>query len=202
MSEDIAKFEGATEPPLPEGFEVRMLQRLDDDAVARTDATLERVGAKLRRAGGSDLGHPGAPATRSPLREPVTWLFGLGLAALAAALAVFVVRPSAPVDDPAPAAFVRPGAATPADADALLSYDAHGRVREIAPSDGQGERVVFRAGRVIRIEHLRGGQLDGVAVDFDADGGVVAVRTWSQGREAGPWLELDGHGRVTAKGER
>jgi len=190
---DVERFEDETEPAPPAGFEDRMLARLASAAEARHDAGLEAAADALR---GSRI----RAEVRSPLRAPVTWLFALGMAAAAALVTFAVLSPDAgsPPDEP-PYTFVRPGGPGPAP-NVDIALDARGRLAAVSPPDGTGERLVFRAGRVIRIEHLRGGQLDGVTVDFDADGGVVAIRTWVAGQQRGPWIELDGHGGVKAQG--
>lgn len=194
---DPERFEDETSPAPPAGFEQRLLARLSSAAEARYDAALEAAADALRED--STAKHEPA-RRRSPLREPVTWLFGLGLAA-AAAIATFALISPSSGDGETPYTFVRPDE-RPTSPTAAVQLDPRGRPAAIDPPDGTGERVLFRAGRVIRIEHLRDGQLDGVAVDFDADGGVIAIRTWSAGEERGPWLELDGHGAITKQGTR
>ena len=99
---------------------------------------------------------------------------------------------------------------TPVSASDVLR-DGHGRIAAIGPdvvrTDGDagatrpsvvpsdGEHLLFRSGRLIRIEHWKDGALDGVSVDLDARGFIVAMRQWRAGREIAPALELDADGR-------
>jgi len=81
-----------------------------------------------------------------------------------------------------------------------VTRDGRGRIAQV---DGpEGERLIFRGGRLVRVERHREGALDGVSVDFDARGFVATIRTWRAGVERGPWVELDESGRVRASGER
>lgn len=88
------------------------------------------------------------------------------------------------------------GAPTPAG----ITRDPQGRIASIEGPEGQ--RLLFRGGRLVRVERLQNGGLHGMAVDFDARGYVANIRTWVGGVERGPWLELDESGRVQASGER
>ncbi len=81
-----------------------------------------------------------------------------------------------------------------------ITRDGRGRIAQIDGPDG--ERLIFRGGRLVRVERHREGVLDGVSVDFDARGFVAAIRSWRAGVEAGPWVELDETCRVRASGER
>lgn len=79
--------------------------------------------------------------------------------------------------------------------------DGQGRIAEIVTRGSGGEeRLVFRSGRLVRVEQLRGGKVHGMAVDFDGAGRVVAVRTWVDGVERGPWFELGPSGLVERSG--
>lgn len=105
-----------------------------------------------------------------------------------------VMRVSAPE---IPMAF---GGAVVAPTPAGITHDHNGRIASI---DGpEGQRLLFRGGRLVRVERLQNGGLDGMVVDFDARGYVANIRTWVGGVERGPWLELDESGRVRASGER
>lgn len=87
----------------------------------------------------------------------------------------------------------------------VIRTDAQGRPTEIARRLGdrlEGERVLFRAGLVIRIEHYRNGQLDGPQLDFDGLGRLVAMRTYAAGVERGPFVELAPDGSVRQSGTR
>jgi hypothetical protein len=81
-----------------------------------------------------------------------------------------------------------------------ITRDGRGRIARVDGPDG--ERLIFRGGRLVRVERHREGVLDGVSVDFDARGFVAAIRSWRMGVERGPWVELDESGRVHASGER
>jgi len=72
----------------------------------------------------------------------------------------------------------------------------------VAPGGGVAgeERLLFRSGRLVRVEQLRGGKAHGMAVDFDGSGRVVAVRTWVDGVERGPWFEVAPSGVVERSG--
>jgi hypothetical protein len=135
------------------------------------------------------------------LRRPARWVpFAIGLAAaLVASFATVIVMRNL---GEAPAAFDGGAEARP-DATALVHYDALGRVAEIGALAGDtyvGERLVFRAGRLIRSEHWRDGKLDGVVVDYDGSGHVVRIAIWVAGVASGPWLEITPEGRVKASG--
>ena len=196
--EEVERFEDGGAAGPPEGFEARVLARLAAEAEARRDVTLGRVTPGL---GAAEAGR--RVGWGAVWGEPRAWGLALGAAAVAAVVAFAVARGTAPVGagEEAPAAFVRPGAEE-VRGEARVRYDARGRLAEIAPVGGDGEGVVLRAGRGISSEHVRGGVLEGAVVDFDARGGVVAVRTYVGGREVGPWVELDGRGKVTGTGVR
>ncbi len=88
---------------------------------------------------------------------------------------------------------------------AEIERDPRGRIAEIRRVvDGgyDGERLIFRSGRLIRTEQWQKGKLDGVAVDYDAEGRVVETRTWVDGVERGPWVRFDAQGKVEASGVR
>lgn len=189
---EVEAFEGSSEP-VPAGVEERVLARLAEAGEARHDRGLVEAAAALRQR----------RATRSPLASWKTW----AVAALAAAAAVLVTLALTPDADDLeqPAAFVPtlpPPNAVPVD----IRYDDRGRLSRIAPATqtppADGEHLVFRSGRLIRVEHYRNGTLDGPAYDFDATGGLIAIRTWDRGVERGPFVELDGKGRVVSSGTR
>lgn len=193
---EVAAFESASEPIDAEtdaGLEARVLERLAEASAERHERGIALAATSLRKR----------RAARSPLSSPLTW----ALAALAAAAAVMLTLALTP--DPheleVPAAFaptLPPPHAVPVD----IRYDDRGRLSRIAPATetppADGEHLIFRAGRLIRVEHYRKGVLDGPAYDFDADGGLVAIRTWALGVERGPFVELDGKGLVLGSGVR
>ncbi len=189
---EVAAFESAAEPIGAE-LEARVLARLDEASTARHERGLALATAAIR----------GRRATRSPLSSPLTWT----LVALAAAASVWVTIALTPDASELeyPAAFA-PTLPPPHAVAVDIRYDDRGRLSRIAPATetppADGEHLIFRAGHLIRIEHYRKGVLDGPAYDFDADGGLVAIRTWALGVERGPFIELDGKGRVLGSGVR
>ena len=164
--------------PTPEelAFVARAKARLEAEAAAHDDRVLDETFRALRR--------------------PARWVpYALALAAAVVASFATVI---AMRSGEAPAALDGGADARP-DSTALVRYDALGRVAEIGARD-EGERLVFRAGRLIRSEHWRDGKLDGVVVDYDGSGRVVRIATWVAGVASGPWLELTPDGRVKASG--
>ncbi|MCC6624842.1 MAG: hypothetical protein IT385_26570 [Deltaproteobacteria bacterium] len=176
----------------------------DEELVERTLAEIDRAHDARRdghvRAALSEVA--GRGARRWSLRPRVAVLAALAIAATAALVTWGVMRATAPEE---PLAF---GQSVAEPGGGWIARDARGRVSEIqsAPprADGRpdGERLLFRAGRLARVERWRDGVQHGVAVDFDARGFVSAIRHWDDGREAGPWIELDADGRVRASGVR
>lgn len=193
---EVAAFESASDPIGTETsaeLEARALERLAEASDERHQRGLAQAAAALRRR----------RAPRSPLSSPLTWTLA-ALAAAAAVLLTLALMPSAG-DLEVPAAFAPtppPPHAVPVD----IRYDDRGRLSRIAPATetppADGEHLIFRAGRLIRVEHYRKGVLDGPAYDFDADGGLVAIRTWALGVERGPFIELDGKGQLVNSGVR
>lgn len=182
----------------------------DDPFIAQTLALLraesartqdERLDATLRAA-------PRPPAARRiRARRP---LLGYTLTALAAAIIAAVItygltRLAAPVGATSDDAFALDGDAPTSVSLPAITLDPQGRPSEIARRVAgrlEGERVLFRAGQIMRIEHYREGQLDGPTLDFDGLGRLVALTTWSAGRERGSYLELAPDGTVRASGQR
>lgn len=159
-------------------------------ALAEVDADT-KLDTTLRRLAMSTDG------TTPPLSRPrrfgwpalaAAMLFG---AIVAATVAWLIVRPA-----PAPAPMAFDGALGPRTPKKgpTVSRDAQGRVSTIATLiDGQpdGERVLFRAGQVVRIEHWQNGRLHGVTIDFDGAGRPAHLETWHEGELRGPTLDLD-----------
>lgn len=193
---DVARFEGVTGPPAPSGFEGRLLARLEEDAEARAEATLD---ATFEAAAARLPAPPRAssrPAT-SPWRDPRAWLMALGAAA-AAAIITFIATGAPAVPDEAPYAFA-PTDGVLEGGGVVIERDGRGRLLAIRPEGGDGEHLLFRAGRVIRIEHRRDGRLHGVAVDLDGSGAVISVTRWEQGRE-GARYDLERRGASPGEG--
>lgn len=61
----------------------------------------------------------------------------------------------------------------------VVTWDGAGR---LATSELDGERLVFRSGRLVRVEHGPVGALDGTAIDLDGAGRVVRIETWVGGK--------------------
>jgi len=159
--------------PPGEDFRSRTHSLLEERAAAdraeKLDATFRAL--RPRRFGGSAVA-----------------AFALAGAAAAALVTWVLTRPPA---DGMPEAFGGGLTAAPPP-DPSVKRDARGRITEIAVDGAaDGERLVFRAGRLSRVEHWRQGRLDGVVVDLDGSGRVVRVETWSRGERVGPNLELD-----------
>lgn len=146
-------------------FVKRMRERLAEQARDDRDATLDDTFRDVR----------GVARPRS-----APWRYA-AIALAAAAVAVVVtwlaLRPSAE----GPAAFDGGSGPMPR-ADQAVRLDARGRLAE---SEIDGERLIFRGGRLIRIEHRKDGVLDGEVVDLDGAGRVVRIETWSQGKLTG-----------------
>ncbi len=210
-----------------EAFIAKTLAALDAGADERRNAALEAVAEDLRRPTPADHAFIDrvtasidqrhqvareaaldgvlaevAPIRRAPPRS--RWLTRqvLVAAALAATLAAvltwFTARPGPP---DVPFAFGGDPAAVPTPD---IERDARGRIATIGHlRDGQpeGERLIFRAGKLIRIEHWRNGALDGVSIDFDAQGRLVRSRTFVEGAPRGPWVEFAEDGRVHDSGD-
>jgi len=190
----------------------------DDDFVAGTLAALRAESAAAQderlvdtlRAAPRPPSAPPAPGLRAGPRSPRRPVLRYALTALAAGLlaAVGTYLLTRPAEAPRDDAFALDGARGPGAATTMLPWirtDTQGRPAEIARRvDGRldGERVLFRAGQVMRIEHYRAGQLHGPALDFDGLGRLVALRTYEAGVERGPYLELSPDGAVRASGSR
>lgn len=167
----------------------------DDAFIARVDKAIAERHAAEREARLAD-----AVARERPVR---TWstknvVLALVLAAALAALVTWLtVRP--------------PNAETPFALgehapipDAEIERDPQGRIAAIGQTlagKPDGERLVFRAGHLIRIEHWRDGALDGPAIDLDGRGRVVQIRTWVSGKLHGPWIDFDDEGRPGKSGD-
>lgn len=156
-------------------FIATTLARLD---AAHEERQLEHVRAALR-------------APRRPRWSTVA-LVALAAAAMAALVTWGLVRSDEPE---APFTFGEPARTVGDGPD--VTRDAAGRLVAVN-AQGDGERLVFRAGRLARIEHWKGGALDGVVVDLDARGFVVSIRRYQAGVEVAPAVELDPDGRVRA----
>jgi len=161
---------------------------LDDEAIAKATALIRAAAAAEREEW---LTEALRPASRPrALRHAKLALVAL----LAAAAATFVTwqavrRTSEP-------AFAldgdqSPGLGTTAP---TVRRDVHGRIEEIvrnSSSSPDGERLMFRSGRLIRVEHWVDGRLDGTVIDLDSRGQVVSIRVWRQGVASEPWILLD-----------
>ncbi|MFO0749800.1 MAG: hypothetical protein U1F43_29630 [Myxococcota bacterium] len=140
-------------------FTAQLLSQLGDDAESARDVALGDAFRAL-------------PRRRRWWPTLVTALAASVLAALATWL---IVRPSGHEM----AGFDGGGAVDARDhGGQALRFDARGR---LAASELDGERLVFRSGRLVRIEHGPLGALDGTAVDFDGAGRVVRIESWTHG---------------------
>lgn len=172
-------------PPIegtdPAGFVARARDALRAAAADQDDL---RLAATFRAL---------ATPPRRP-RMPLVWA-ALAGALVAAAITWLLVRDTAPTE----VAAFDGGAASEVGDEVIVRRDKHGRLAEIArpldPSGAHhdGERLLFRAGRLIRSEHWRSGVLDGVAVDFDGTGRVVRMQRFVGG-VAQPAMTLDVNG--------
>lgn len=154
----------------------------DQRFIDETLALLETAHATRRDTALSDA----FPAPRRR-RLPIL-LIALAAAILAAVVTWAATRPSS--HEPGPMSeqpFAFDGNATPHAPHAAepdVTRDAHGRLSVIGHEvDGRpdGERLLFRSGNLIRIEHWRAGKLHGVVIDLDADGRVIATELWNDG---------------------
>lgn len=186
----------------------------DDDNAAFIAGTLAAIRAESAAAQEAHIEdtlraapRPGAAPPRTRRQALRYALTALAAGILAAALTYAATRPGepAPRDD----AFALDGGAGHGGdrigAPTVITTDAQGRPTEIARKSGDrldGERVLFRAGNIIRIEHYRDGQLDGPQLDFDGLGRLVALHTYAAGVLRGPFLELAPDGSVRSSGIR
>lgn len=177
-------------------FLASTLAALRADSAAEQD---ERLLDTLRAAP-----RPSAAPRRARRPRLTTALVALAAALLAAVVTYAVTRPAAPPSTEEALA-LDGGSSGGTAGTAVLARDAEGRPTELVRRIGDrldGERILFRAGRVIRIEHYRDGVLDGPTLDFDGLGRLVALRTYAAGVERGPYLEVGPDGQVRASGER
>lgn len=80
--------------------------------------------------------------------------------------------------------------------------DGTGRLAELRPRaaspsgalDVDGQRLLFRAERLAKIETYRAGKLHGPTLEFDLRGQLVSVRRFVEGQEVGPPIRLDSEG--------
>lgn len=185
--------------PADAAFVDRVMTTVDQHHLAAREATLERVLADLapKRAHDPVLPFAGQTARSRWLTRQVFVAVALA-ASLAAVITWVATQPGAPES---PFAF---GGNPTAGAVADIERDAHGRIAAIGQTRAgkpEGERLVFRAGQLVRIEHWRNGVLDGVTIDLDARGRIVQSRTWVEGRPRGPWVDFGEDGGVRASGD-
>ena len=152
-------------------FAARLKGRLAEEAERDRD---EAIGQAFRA-----LGAGRRRGTRAG------WSRIAAIAAVAAAVAAFVtwVAMGGLAGDGGPIAAFDGGGGEARAGASEVRLDAAGRLEETVTD---GERLVFRAGRLVRIEHVRGGVLDGVVVDLDGRGEVVRVETWRAGARVPP----------------
>lgn len=180
-----------------ESFITQTLAAIRAESSAAQDARFEDALRALPRP-------PGAPRrARRPLLGYALTAIAAGFIGAAIAFAASRTSDASPRDD----AFALDGGTGAARTASPISItsDSQGRPTEIARRVGgrlEGERVLFRAGQVIRIEHYRDGLLDGPQLDFDGLGRLVAMRTYTNGVERGPFVELAPDGIVKASGIR
>jgi hypothetical protein len=171
---------------------------LDDRAFA------ERIVARIQQEGGAAdeaMLKEALLVGRAPVRARRSSkpMWGMLLAAAAGALIAWGVT-FALTRDEVPVAFDGGVGRVEAGASEVVR-DERGRLLEVTTRGAGGdERLVFRSGRLVRVEQRRDGKAHGVAVDFDGSGRVVAVKTWADGVERGPWFEVGPSGIVERSG--
>lgn len=187
-----------------EAFITRTLSAIRAESADAQDARLEAAMRSVPR--------PSAAPGRSRRKSFGGWL-GHGLTAVAAGLigatvAFALSRSGEAAPSEAPFALDGQVRGDGARSPIVITTDAEGRPTEIArrgenaDTPRTGQRVLFRSGMVIRIEHYRDGLLDGPVLEFDGLGRLVSQRTYSEGVERGPYIELGPDGKVHKSGLR
>lgn len=187
-----------------EAFIARTLSAIRAESADAQDARLEAAMRAVPR--------PGVAPGRSRRKRYGGWL-GHGLTAIAAgligaAVAFALSRSGEAAPGEAPFALDGQVRGDGSRSPIVITTDAEGRPTEIArrgdtpETPRTGQRVLFRSGMVIRIEHYRDGLLDGPVLEFDGLGRLVSQRTYSAGVERGPFLELGPDGSVQKSGQR
>jgi|GEM_PF-2245506 len=197
-------------------FGARVAATLDGAHLARRDAALERVFARDSSVQPTEVAAP-IPLKSRPARA--RWLrpalLTLAAAAVASIVTGVVVSSIMTPSDEAPFAFGgdriptpsseirRAGEAVARREQPEIARDPQGRLASIGltvAGKPDGERLLFRAGKLIRIEHWRDGQLDGTSIDFDGRGQLVRTRTFVAGQPRGPWASFKDDGTVQDSG--
>jgi hypothetical protein len=141
-------------------------------------------------------------------RSLVGWGIAAAFGGLLAGALAWILWPRSPAEEAGRDGFAFDGGLVDDGAPrsgAEVVRDARGRIAEIRKKNAgelDGERLLFRSGRLIRTEQWRAGRLDGVTVDYDAHGRVVATESWVGGEARGPWTRFDAEGKVEATGNR
>jgi len=142
-------------------FVARMRSRLAEAAQADRAELVDDTFAASR---------PVARARTPAWRHVATALAAAAVAAVVTWLALGGAAPR-------PTAFDG-GGGTIAGAGPSVRLDAHGRLAE---SEIDGERLIFRSGHLVRIERRVDGALHGDVVDLDGAGRVVRIERWRNG---------------------
>lgn len=192
MSDDTRDLDDAA-------FAERIVARIEAEGRLAEEATLKealRVGsAACEKARGRRRGWPGLAMVLAAAAGALLAV-GVTLALRSGSAGDGVEAPRA-FDGGAGVGPVEPGGGGAGE----VRRDGQGRIAELVTRGSGGEeRLIFRSGRLVRVEQLRGGKVHGMAVDFDGAGRVVAVKTWVDGVERGPWLELGPSGLVERSG--
>lgn len=185
MSEDTRDLDDAA-------FAERIAARIEEEGRLADEATLKEALQVARMGASGARGRAVRTGWRMVLAAAAGALVATGVA----------VALSAGSGGERPSAFdggvgLAPGGERASE----VRRDGEGRLVEVLTRGTAGEeRLLFRSGRLVRVEQLRGGKAHGMAVDFDGSGRVVAVRTWVDGVERGPWFEVAPSGVVERSG--
>jgi len=129
---------------------------------------------------------------------PTTFIAAF-VGAAVAVIVLVLARPASPtlVAGNPPAA-LDGGAEALHQSELVLTRDTQGRLLELAPKTlpTTGQRLHFRAERLVRIETYRQGTLHGATLEFDLRGQLVSVRQFIDGIEVLPPLRLDSDGKI------
>jgi len=178
-------------------FTARTKEVLNAMAQSEASASLDATFAQLAASSSGAA----SPSSRPARFGWPSLTAALAFGAIVAALAAWLISRASPA--PLPMAFDGDLAPALPASGPTVSHDEQGRVSSIATLvDGRpdGERVLFRAGRVVRIEHWQDGRLHGLVTDFDGAGRATRIETWHRGALQGPSLDLDVELRPRAQG--